>query len=337
MKYGKLLPNQRENLRAIIEESIELTNETSGETKGRCPFCHGGRTGEITFALNKETGLSMCHRATCAWKGNAVTLISELLNLSYEKARAALDGAQDISLESILSLMDYDETTPFEKMPESVWINNAYKPSRYPSGVFDWLLRRNYDPDQFVQQHSLWMPPDGLYNGRCIFQVNSFNVTAYQLYDYTGKMQRKTINPEGEFLSRTLYQYNNGKAINEESEDYLLIHEGIFDVARSLTRGYNAVCVFGTNLSSHQEELIRKHQAKEIIVCLDGDTKVKDTSKDKAWNMALRLSQNKNKNISIMRLPLEHDPDSCPESLFDGCFAKRFEIKDKDDWLFESL
>lgn len=336
MKSSKLLLSQTENLRTIIED-CDIQWQDNHEIRGRCPFCHGGRSGEKTFCLDPETGLSICHRMNCGWAGNAVSLISELQGISYEKARAVLNGAEDSSLESILQLIEYETETPFQKLSDTAWIKDACKPSKCPSDVSQWLDKRGYSFDQISQYCELWMPPEGLYKGRVIFRVESKNVLAYQLYDFTGKNPRKTINPEGEFLSRTLFAYNQGKPFHEDSKDFLLIHEGIFDTLRSLTREYNACCIFGTNISLHQIELIRAHQAKEIVVCLDGDTAVKDLSKDKAWPMAIKLQKSLNKTVSIMRLPFEDDPDSCQEFKFDDCFVNRLVLKDKDDWLFDSI
>lgn len=337
MRYSKLLPNQMENLIEIVKDHIDILLIEDDESRGVCPFCNGGRSHEKTFCIEIETGLSICHRASCGWKGNAISLLSELLDLSYERAKETLNGKEDYSIESIIQLVEYDSEIPFKRLANRAWINDAYKPSRWPSDVLDWIRRRGYSPDEFFQYNDVWMPPDGLYNGRVIFKVESNNVLAYQLYDFTGKNPRKTINPEGEFLSRTLYNYNQGNPIHECSAEFLLVHEGIFDVARSLTRDYNACCIFGTNLSSYQEELLRQHKAKEIVVCLDGDTNIKDLSKDKAWQIATRLSKTISKQVSIMRLPLKDDPDSCDESVFDACFDSRLVLKDKDEWLFENL
>jgi len=231
-----------------------------------------------------------------------------------------------------MSLLESIEREPEEPLPDEVWIEGSTRLSesstRLQRDVLSWLNDRGYT-DPF---DTLWMPPEGLYRGRVVFRVESLDVKGYQLYDYTRKQERKTINPEREFLSRTLYRYDEWK----DSEEPILVHEGIFDVERSRQRGFNATCVFGTNLSDTQHILLSFARAKEIIVCLDGDTRTDDIKKDKAWAMAQKLTSTQ-KDVSIMRLPIKEDPDSVNENVLRSCYSRRSPVLSREQWLIGKL
>lgn len=57
---------QYETIRLIASELME--GDTS---RGTCPFCHGGRHKEESFAVTRRGGdaLYVCHRASCGYKG----------------------------------------------------------------------------------------------------------------------------------------------------------------------------------------------------------------------------------------------------------------------------
>ncbi len=336
--YQRLLPQQKVNLTRLVKIHVDELYENRDEWKGVCPFCNGGNKKEAVFHINVDTGLSICHRAVkCGWKGNAVTFISELLDLSYEDAKDYLNEGASSSPAEIIAILKDRKDNSYEPIPDTVSIEGSMPATElqgtpqwnYLNG---WLTRRGYDPEAFLEAHSVSLPPSGLYTGRAIFNISSNRVKGYQLYDMTGKMERKTINPSNEFLSRMLYGYDNWK--NDSSP--ILIHEGIFDAARSMSRGYNATCIFGTNLSETQKYLLTESKAEKFIVCLDGDTATSDITKDKAWKIAKELSETGRLTL-IARLPKTEDPDSCDEATFDACVDKAYEVISLENWLYAKL
>jgi hypothetical protein len=270
-------------------------------------------------------GVALCHRASCGWKGNHVKLISAYLKTDVEEAKNLISGGVQESLASLINLLEEDKSTKNEilTISDKVWIENSTRITiqNCPMEIEKWLtMTREYDPAEFLKVHAVYLPPAGLYQGRVIFKVSSDNVEAYQLYDYTGLLERKTLNPSREFLSRTLYNYENVK-----DKDEIIIHEGIFDVARSIERGYSPVCVFGTNISEYQTYLLSKTEAKEIIICLDADANVKSKNSDnsKSFNMSKKLTEKiKDKIISIMYLP-KGDPDDIGGEEFRRAYDQR--------------
>jgi len=107
-----------------------------------------------------------------------------------------------------------------------------------------------------------------------------------------------------------------------DSKEPLLIHEGIFDMFRSVLRKYNAVCAFGKVLSAKQIALINATAASEIVLCLDGD----DAGIKGMWNIIKKWKKHIAKPLSMMYLPSENDPDSCPKNNFVEKFDCRREI-----------
>lgn len=279
--------------------------------------------------------MSICHRAVkCGWKGNAVTLISELLDLSYEEAKTVLNEGSGASIKEILAILQALEKDPYKPLPDTVWIEGAERllPEHNHEGVGKWLRKRGYDHHDFLTSHQVYLPPTGLYDGRVVFEVTTDKLRAYQLYDYTGLKEKKTINPKHEFLSRTLFEYEEWK--NEELD--LLIHEGIFDVARSKVRGFAATCVFGTNISDTQKYLLSKSKIKNVYIVLDGDTRNEDLKKDKAWQMACQVADI-GKPTYLVRIPKDEDPDSILESQLEACLQKAYRVLSKSELLYARL
>lgn len=327
------MPLQRINLEKIVSLHVEDIEKDGDEWNGLCPFCHGGTKRERKFYIDMEYGLSICHRsAKCGWKGNAVTFISELFEVAYREALQILNEGTGASIKEILAILKDAEEDPYKPLPDTVWIEGAKRLDYFNKSVFQWLEKRGYEYESFINRFPLYIPPEGLYPGRAIFEVKTEKLRAYQLYDYTGLKEKKTINPEHQFLSRTLYDYDNWK----DKEETILIHEGIFDAARSITRGYNATCVFGTNLSMTQKYLLTKSKMKNVYVVLDGDTKTQDIKKDKAWQMACELAESGVKT-SIVRLPKLEDPDSISENEFRDCIERAYPVLSKAELRYAGM
>lgn len=157
-------------------------------------------------------------------------------------------------------------------------------------------------------------------NNRVIFKIETNESYAWLGY-LMGKAtdnNPKTLNPKGSVLSFMLGGYNYFKDSNEP----LLIHEGIFDMFRSVLRGYHAVCLFGKVLSIKQIILLNETKSDEIVLCLDGDK----AGLTAMWKFIKEHKKYLNKKMSMMKLPFGEDPDSCGASLFKRAFQDRREI-----------
>lgn len=339
-----LKPSQREKLEKYIRQHYyDSLNEMDEEFHFLCPFCDGGRSRERTFYLNVENGAGLCHRASCDWKGGAVKFISETMGISFEEAKEMLDMGNVITDDTLLeSLMMFNRATSSHEESNS-FFNSITIPFDYEDvgtslekeEVYKWITRRGYNPFKFLNgQHRVVMPSDAFYEtsegkkmytiGYVCFIVATREERAFILYDYTGEAKRKTINPPNKVLSRMLYGYN--RAARGRS-DTVFIVEGIFDAARLMQRGLDAVAIFGTNISEQQVYLLSQLPQDEICICLDHNTKKKTKS---IYEML--KDRIEDKDLTYITIEKEgEDPDSLCEDLFWEYFdARRGEARKID-------
>lgn len=126
----------------------------------------------------------------------------------------------------------------------------------------------------------------------------------------------KTLNPRGSVLSYMLGGYN----YFADKTAPLLLHEGIFDMFRSVLRGYSAVCSFGKVLSPKQLSLLNDTKSEELVLCYDGDT----AGLKAMWSIIKKWRKHITKRLSMMIIPYGKDPDEYgPKSKYDECFEKR--------------
>lgn len=157
-------------------------------------------------------------------------------------------------------------------------------------------------------------------SNRMVFEIKTAGSYAWLGY-LLGKADDehpKTLNPRGSVLSYMLGGYDY--FVN--SDKPLLIHEGIFDMFRSVLRKYNAVCAFGKVLSAKQISLLNLTKASELVLCFDGDS----AGMKGAWSVIKRWRKYIDKSLSMMVLPYNEDPDSCSKLQFDESFQNRRSI-----------
>ena len=147
----------------------------------------------------------------------------------------------------------------------------------------------------------------------------------------SSKNRPKTRNPSGSVLSKMLFLYdfypNNKKPV--------VLCEGIFDAMRLNVYGYRAMCIFGTNVSQEQIDLLNELDVKEVILCLDPDACViKIDKKGKKTSKALKTAKKINNfflgGVSIMYLR-DDDPDDSSEEEVGRAFIDRQKLSD-DKW-----
>jgi len=326
-------------------DAIEKTIHGGAEYRFRCPFCGGGRTKEVSFDINIEKGTGHCWRAKCGWSGTSNWFVSQVLNISPKEAYELLAGDVEVSIEALmLEVQELQAAVQsrFNLPDEVVNINsfNAFwESSEFLSEsdqediIEDWVISRGFQPDEFFQTHELFLPPDlPEWRGYVAIVVETNNAKAYLLYLYDLSRlsdSPKTRNPPGDVLSSMLYNYNNIK----DSDKPLFIVEGFFDAARLISWGYNAVCIFGTNLSDYQAYLISRTRCDEVCVLLDYG------ADDKAKLVVAKLAEQcYEKEITRVHISKPGaDPDSISEEEFFSFYRKRTRYVNEFDQVKKKL
>lgn len=326
------MTRRQRNFVKFIEDTFDIsqsTDRTTGfEYRILCPFCQGGASGEVSFDINIDKSVARCWRATCGYRGSAGWFLKDFLGVPFPEAQKILDGQRELGLSDLKAdalamfaqiekrYSNVDISILGEKVDEWVEGCDPLSWSNMLDDVVDWLENeRGYDPDTFMDQHNLFVPPQtGRWEGRIIFEVRSLMHRAYLAYSIWPTVKPKTINPPGAVLSKMLYNYNEAY-----SGETIFICEGIFDSARLKSWGLHAVAIFGVNISIDQIYLLSKTKAKEICVLLDNG----------AEQSAIRICDQladyiKDKTITFMPIAREGaDPDELEEEEFMEYFEDR--------------
>lgn len=292
-----------------------------------CPFCGGGGRND-SFHINLDKGVAHCWRANnCNWSGNHFKLVKDLTQddeyardlfnadkeNTYRFIKANLNLYQK-ALARNTKLKPLEDLNVFVEGAQRIRYFDLYKKC---SRVWDWLHQRGYNPEKFLEHHSIWWPPQvNEMRDRVVFEVLSDGNRAYLAYTMNlNEKKYKTLNPPNQVLSRLLYNYDNIK----EGAKCIFICEGIFDAARLIDYGLDAVCIFGSNISSYQINLLLKKKPQEICVFLDSD----------ATNSALKIVQELNRwtaHLDLSVIFIEEagkDPDDLSFQEVSKLFKKR--------------
>ena len=314
------------------EEHYRLGRDNKGRYEWRyeCPFCKGGPSRERSFDMNVDGGVGRCWRQSCGWRGSHVTFVAEFLGIAYDKAKQMMDSGEKITASTIkneLRTMDViisdkynvedidNEDRIFVEIESAVPLED----SRIKDRVYEWISTvRGYDPEKFLKQHDVWVPPQfNAWENRVLFNVYTNDSVAYIMYSMDPKSELKTINPHGAVLSKMLYNYNNVKKAKT-----VFVTEGIFDCARLMYNGYKAVANFGVALQPAQALLIDELPAKEICVFYDADT---EDNSLRALELLDSVCQGK--RLSVIQMDIKADPDDISEEKFMELFKKRKFLK----------
>jgi DNA primase len=299
-----------------------LTVKSTGEEyRTLCPFCKGGDSQEESFDANFDEGVVRCWRASCGYSASAAWMVKELLKVTFPKALqiVSIGNSEEDILTGFLASQDEVKMISIAPVADKIeaWEDTFEKIDHitdYPD-IYNWIINRGYDPQDFHSQHKLYYPEQvGRFKGRVVFRIETDYNHAYLGYAIDKETQPKTMNPPGVKLSNMLYNYNNAA-----SGKVIFVCEGIFDAARLVSYGLNAVAIFGSVLGNQQMNLLSKTKAGEIVMCLDNGLY------NKSITFAKKLSAScRNKTISVIDIKKEgSDPDELSEEEIMDCYVNR--------------
>ena len=309
------------------------------EFQFHCPWCDiKGKHRDYTFNIVKQEG--HCWRGfdeNCESGHSLLVFVSFYYRITFKEARELIKNKfeSENSLHRIKSrIREFKVTKDLDiKNERIIWdLPNGVESILYPKSAgarksLAWLRQVRKIPDDIIEIIGPRYAGDNIsvrmshHTGRIFFPVVASGNRAWLSYSMGNKHTKKnpkTRNPPGSILSQMLFLYD----FYTESEEPVLLCEGIFDALRLFMFGFNAVVLFGTSVSEAQLELLNSLPASEVVVCLDVDaTKPKQNKKgkwtSKAYKLARTLCDYYIGDTSLMRIhaprgflkPEKFDPD----------------------------
>ena len=332
---------QSANITDIVSKFVKL--KKSGKSyKGCCPF-HNENT--PSFFVTPDKGVFHCFG--CHKSGDILTFVKEIENIEFIDAIEYIADfyGQQIEYENY-STLEQQKDIEYKKVTE--FLNKTYKYYRWclsksPQAI-DYLksraitsnvanefgigfavnnwrhlsnfAKKNID-ENILLQTGLAIKNDNnsvydRFRNRIMFPIRNIQG---QVVGYGGRAIDdgvKYINsPETIIFSKSkmlygLYEYRQYKKINKNL-DSLLVVEGYMDVVGLAQNGfYGAVATLGTAFSEYHARILFR-EATNITLCFDGDSAGQQATK-KALQTIIKLWDG-NKNIKILSLPNNQDPD----------------------------
>lgn len=250
---------------SIVNKYLDVVTESEEEFYCRCPFHSDSNP---SFAVNKKTGLWICHG--CNIKGNWNTLLRKL-GLKSQFPNLQDIPLQDIDMiiqdidkfisdpeesrneyadESSLNQYKYDTDYWFERGLSEQTIqefelgydpltNSATIPLRTWNGKLLGVIKRRLDPDANIR----YLYPKGFSKASYLFGIHQYNKGNLANENY------KKLN------------YDGGVALVEGSIDSMSFHE----------IGIPSLAILGSALSDYQNSLIKRLNPAYVVLCFDND------------------------------------------------------------------
>jgi DNA primase len=232
----------------------------------------------------------VCHR--CSRGGNHHTFLIEYFNLPLNEI---LDNLSDLyGLEetpysmATKNLQDFSSTLSYEPEEDNKEvIIDLPKQFRRIRENTPYLNNRNF-PEWALSGYRIGICKNGYYKDRIIFQIITGKNRSFLAYSQDSKKKlktykklskkypenkefwkksRKILYPSKSITSILLYNYNKIKIY----EPVVVIVEGVMDMIRVISFGYNAVAKLGGFLSDEQCKLLSDKDVGEFVYMPDSD------------------------------------------------------------------
>ena len=317
-----------------------------------CPFCEGNEK-HWDYSFNIEKMVGKCWRGfspECENAHNLLIFVSLYYGITFESAaefiRNNFENKSALQrVKSRIKNFKFIKNESKISVDEVINLEIPYGSEKVCSPktegakkALDWLLYTRkipIDVIRFIDPYYIGENTEIRWRrhyDRVFFPIHTKENNAWLSYSLkkATKKNPKTLNPPGSVLSRMLYLYNNYAGSNKA----IILCEGIFDALRMFLFGFNAVALFGTNISDYQINLLNETNTCETVVMLDADASELKKNKDgklcsKAVKIAKQLIKYYIGDVSIISISKD-DPDLL--SYEDAC--RFFKNRIKADHLF---
>ena len=297
-----------ENL--LIQKQIEYRKEGKNVSRGEysicCPFCNENR---FHCGINPKKGLFNCW--ICSSSGSIERLISKLLGISYIEAKEIVNPISE--LKKVLEERENKKTTIEEikniknfKLPEHTYTFRQDRTNLWQEAALKFLRSKYNLTWQHIVDANLYYCVYGKYKNSiiipCYFNNKMVNFIC-RSWDKNSNIRYRNCPNEESIIDtkKLLFNWDNIK----QGGKHLIITEGAFDCIKVKSVFPSVVAMLGTEVTSHQIELLISKKAKNYYIMFDNDPHLKTTSK-KAQDLANYLSAFA--KTKIILLPFGKDP-----------------------------
>jgi DNA primase len=351
----------------LIDTHVPL-KKTGANYVARCPF-HSEKT--PSFSVNREKQFFHCFG--CGASGNAIGFLMDFNHLDF--VEAVEDLATFVGVEVLREAADFQKNNPNKdtvndhyqllEQVASFYVHCLradeagkkavnYLKSR---GINDELAKTfmlGYAPNEWqalancfdhkqLVQAGLLIEKDGKvydrFRGRVMFPIRDKRgrIVGFGGRVLDDSMPKYLNSPETPIFHKSNEIYGLYELLRKQGKPKrILIVEGYIDVIILASYGiHNAVATLGTATSQAHLDLLFRF-APELVFCFDGD----NAGREAAWRaMEPAFSALKEgRQIRIMLLPKEHDPDSLIRAEGAEKFAERVgQSQALSDYFFSTL
>lgn len=261
MKYSSIL--QGINPESVLQKlNIEYTSYEN-ELRFLCPnpFHHDT---EPSMYLNKKDLVFNCFG--CDWKGNILTLISLVLNITYEQTLDWLQGFNLFDYKQILYNKIYKRIHSVSLSPEE---NPLYIPPlkslNFDNRKIIYFFKKRHLHPRICHLYGMKICVEGYYKNRIIIPI----ISNSKLYGFEARTiindKDKVLYPPKSMVKSIVYDIDQ-----LDYNEPLYFCEGLMDCLSLKSRGFlHSSCSFGNQISKKQIKILSHF--KKIIVIPDSD------------------------------------------------------------------
>lgn len=284
---------------------------SGNEFRARCPL-HDDHN--PSFSVNIETGLWMCH-SRCGG-GDFLQLVEKKLLCSYQEARdwVATNGRRT-SVDQ-LSRQLAEELNQFKEniivKIEEGW--RSYYMAQTARMMPTWFLMRGFTWDTILRWGIRYDPIRDAIVLPVRWEGELLGIITRPLIG-----EPKYQNSEGLPKAKIFF----GEITSNRKE--IIICEGVLDALWLWQLGYNAVSVFGADISQEQVNILQEHRFGEVVLAMDNDTVGIKATRE----VALKLTKGGwlLPQIKFIQFPEgKKDPQDCSAEEFSFLFENRKDI-----------
>lgn len=313
----------------VVSKYVNLTKKGKNYI-GVCPF-HDDHSPSMSVSPEKQ--IYTCF--SCGASGNVFTFVADFEHISFAEAVKLLGDKAGISVGSnVIKSEKKDKYFEIYNYASKFYQNSLFSTlgknaidyldnrkidkdtikkfgiglSMQKTSLTEYLLSKNYTLDELITAGISNDNGSDIFINRIVFPIYDLggNPVAFSGRIYNTKDTSKYINTKetNKFKKgKILYNYHIAKEYLKKN-DTIIIMEGQMDVIRASTIGIdNVIATMGTALTKDHKNII-KNMANTVILCFDGDA-----AGEKATNAAIKLLEDTNLNIKVVRLPNGMDPD----------------------------
>ncbi len=273
MKRKKLPTEVQRELENFLEGHNTSIMKNGPEWAMKCPdpLCPSHKRSRMKLYINVRQGTGLCFR--CETYYSLLDIVREFELCSWEKAKEILHDWEGITVskDGALGLLRGSErdakSSSAVEPPPHLDLPSEFIPVR-SDNCPSYILKRMTLKQ--VLQYRVGYCETGFYGNRMIIPVympDGIRGFVARLMVPKPQFSKKVRYPKGMKTSRCLFNYPNAR----NHKQIVLVEAAI----SAIHGGLNYMGMFGTRMSKEQIKLLKETRAKDVVVMLDPDARIK--------------------------------------------------------------